>query len=143
MNYSVSLLYLLLQVFSIWLLYLNTVKRAIYPLMKFTTSPHPLSSDGASKWRRGKESACQCRRCQRHGLDPWNRKIPWRRAWQPTPVSCLENPMNKGAWRATTHGVTKSNTTEWLSACTHTSSDIPLFNTVSSLTCVYCTYTWD
>ena len=23
---------------------------------------------------------------QRHGFDPWVRKIPWRRAWQPTPV---------------------------------------------------------
>ena len=22
----------------------------------------------------------------RFGLDPWVRKIPWRRAWQPTPV---------------------------------------------------------
>ena len=31
----------------------------------------------------GKESACQCRR---HRFDPWVRKIPWRREWQPTPV---------------------------------------------------------
>ena len=31
----------------------------------------------------GKESSCQCRR---HGFDPWVGKIPWRRAWQPTPV---------------------------------------------------------
>ena len=22
----------------------------------------------------------------RHGYDPWVGKIPWRRAWQPTPV---------------------------------------------------------
>ena len=22
----------------------------------------------------------------RHGFDPWVRMIPWRRAWQPTPV---------------------------------------------------------
>jgi len=22
----------------------------------------------------------------RYGLDPWGRKIPWRRKWQPTPV---------------------------------------------------------
>ena len=22
----------------------------------------------------------------RRGFDPWVRKIPWRRAWQPTPV---------------------------------------------------------
>ena len=31
----------------------------------------------------GKESTCQCRR---HGFSPWVRKIPWRRAWQPTPA---------------------------------------------------------
>ena len=22
----------------------------------------------------------------RHGFNPWFRKIPWRRAWQPTPI---------------------------------------------------------
>ena len=37
--------------------------------------------DGAS----GKESACQCRRPERCGFDPWIAKIPWRRKWQPTP----------------------------------------------------------
>ena len=39
-----------------------------------------------SWWLRGKEPACQCRRPKRHGFDPWVRKIPWRRARQPTPV---------------------------------------------------------
>ena len=34
----------------------------------------------------GKEPACQCRRYTTCGFDPWVRKIPWRRAWQPTPV---------------------------------------------------------
>ena len=38
--------------------------------------------DGA----RSKVPACQCRRCKRHGFDPWVRKIPWKRAWQPIPV---------------------------------------------------------
>ena len=33
-----------------------------------------------------KESTCQCRRHKRHRLNPWVRKIPWRRKWQPTPV---------------------------------------------------------
>ena len=33
-----------------------------------------------------KESACQCRRRKRHMFNPWVRKIPWMRAWQPTPV---------------------------------------------------------
>ena len=34
----------------------------------------------------GKEPACQFRRHKRHGLDLWVGKIPWRRAWQPSPV---------------------------------------------------------
>ena len=28
----------------------------------------------------------QCRRCRRHGFDPWVRKILRRRVWQPTPA---------------------------------------------------------
>ena len=34
----------------------------------------------------GKEPASQYRRCKRHRFNLWVRKIPWRRAWQPTPV---------------------------------------------------------
>ena len=34
----------------------------------------------------GKEPACQCRRHKRCRFNPWARKIPWRRSWQPTPV---------------------------------------------------------
>ena len=34
----------------------------------------------------GKEPTCQCGRHKRCGFDPWVRKIPWKRAWQPTPV---------------------------------------------------------
>ena len=117
------------------------------------------------RWLSGKESACWCRSCRRHGFDPWVRNIPW----QPTPVwefqgqrslvdnspqgdkrvrqgwacthictiylypficqwilsclpvqapgagtgnllqcSCLENPIDRGVWRARVHGVAKS-----------------------------------
>ena len=28
----------------------------------------------------------KCRRCRRHRFNPWIRKIPWRRKWQPTQV---------------------------------------------------------
>ena len=39
----------------------------------------------------------------------WVGKIPWRRAWQPTPVFLPGRiPMDKGAWWATVHGVTKT-----------------------------------
>ena len=33
-----------------------------------------------------KEPACQFRRHKRRRFDPWVRKIPWRRAWQPISV---------------------------------------------------------
>ena len=38
------------------------------------------------RWHSGKECACQCRTCKRHGFDPWVGKIPRSRQWQPTPV---------------------------------------------------------
>ena len=34
----------------------------------------------------GKEPICQWRRYKRFRLDAWVGKIPWKRAWQPTPV---------------------------------------------------------
>ena len=44
----------------------------------------------------------------------------WRRACNPFQYSCLENPMDRGAWRATVHRVTKSQTwLNWLSIHTH------------------------
>ena len=37
-------------------------------------------------------------------VDPWVRKILWRRAWLPCQYSCLENPMDGEAWWVTVHG---------------------------------------
>ena len=37
-------------------------------------------------------------------------KILWRRKWLPTQYSCLENPMDRGAWQATVYGIAKSQT---------------------------------
>ena len=34
----------------------------------------------------------------------------WRRKWQPTPGSCLENPRNGGAWWAAVYAVAQSQT---------------------------------
>ena len=66
----------------------------------------------------GKEPACQRRRCRRHGSIPGLGRVPWRRAWQPTHCSCLESPMDRGAWRATAHMLAELDTTERLN--THT-----------------------
>ena len=35
-------------------------------------------------WLSGKKSASQSKRCR---FDPWVEKMPWKRKWQPTPVS--------------------------------------------------------
>ena len=54
---------------------------------KSDASALPLFADDALKGgASGKEPACQCRRRQRCGLDPWVGKIPLTGAWQPTPV---------------------------------------------------------
>ena len=37
----------------------------------------------------GKELNCQCGRHKRTRFDPWVRKIPCRREWQPIPVFLL------------------------------------------------------
>ena len=56
-------------------------------------------------------SFCQCRR---HGFDPWVGKIPCRREWPPAHCSCLENPMDRGAWQAAVHGVAKESVSQRL-----------------------------
>ena len=37
----------------------------------------------------------------RHGFSPWAGKIPWGGHGNPLQYSCLENPLDRGAWRAT------------------------------------------
>ena len=59
---------------------------------------------GFPRWLSGKESPCQCKK---PGFDPWVRKIPWRKPWQPTPVFLPEKSPGQ-LWWATVHRVTKS-----------------------------------
>ena len=57
----------------------------------------------------GKEHTCPGRRCKRCRFDPWIRKIPWRRAWQPTPVF-LPGKSHGQRSLATVHRVAESQT---------------------------------
>ena len=56
----------------------------------------------------GKETTCQCRIHKETQVPSLGQEDPQRRAWQPIQYSCLENPMDRGAWWATVHRVTKS-----------------------------------
>ena len=51
-----------------------------------------------------KESA---RNARDLGLIPGSGRSPGERNGSPLQYSCLENPMDRGAWRATVHGVTR------------------------------------
>ena len=63
-------------------------------------------SGGAS----GKEPACNTGHVRDKGSVPGSRRSPGGGNGNPLQYSCLENPMDKGAWWATVHWVTKSQT---------------------------------
>ena len=44
------------------------------------------------------------------GLIPWLVRSPGEGNGKPFQYSCLENPLDRGAWQATVHGVAKSQT---------------------------------
>ena len=84
--------------------------------------PLPMHSDGRMEISQlksflggsdGKECACQCRRHKRLGLIPESGRSPGKGNGNPLQYSHLENPMDRGAWQATVHGVAKHRT--WLS----------------------------
>ena len=55
-----------------------------------------------------KESACNAGDTGNAGLIPGSGRSPGVRSGNLFQYSCLENPMDRGAWWATVHGVTKS-----------------------------------
>ena len=69
----------------------------------------------------GKESTCQGRRCKRHGSNPWVQNIPWRRAWQPTPVLLS----GKSQWSLAGYSPRGSQKVGHDWACPHALSDDP------------------
>jgi len=61
----------------------------------------------ASLMMHGKESACQCRDTRDSGSIPGSGRYPGKGNGNPLQSSCLGNPMDRGAWWATVHEVTK------------------------------------
>ena len=68
------------------------------PTCLYTYSP---SFWGLPRWR-------QCRRYKRYRFDPWVGKMPGGGHGNPLRYSCPENPMDRGAWRATVRRVSES-----------------------------------
>ena len=62
------------------------------------------SDIGLSWWLSGKESTCNAGDL---GLISGLGRFPGEGNGYPFQYSCLENPMDRGAWRATVHGVAK------------------------------------
>ena len=61
-------------------------------------------SDRLSRWVSSKESTCQA---EDSGSIPGSGGSPGEGDGNPLQYSCLGNPMDRGAWRATVHGVAR------------------------------------
>ena len=62
------------------------------------------------QWLGGKESTCSAGATGDAGFIPGSGRSPGRRRGYSLQYSCLENLMDRGAWRATVRGVPKSRT---------------------------------
>ena len=84
------------------------------PLHK-ETSPvrfgvHPTAAWGLPPWLSGKELVCNARDAGDADSIPGSGRSPGEGNGNPLEYSCLENPTDRGAWRVTVHGVSKSQT---------------------------------
>ena len=65
---------------------------------------------GLPWWLNSKESTCNAGAAGDAGSIPGLGRSPGEGIGYPLQYSCLENSMDRGTWRATVHGVSKSQT---------------------------------
>ena len=63
---------------------------------------------GLPRCLRGKESACSAGATEDPGLIPGSGRSPGKGNSNLLQYPCLENPMDRGSWWATDHGVTRA-----------------------------------
>ena len=71
-------------------------------------SSSSISGQGFPGGASGREPCCQSRTHKRCRFDPWDVKISWRRAWQPTPVFLSGDPQGQRDWQTTVHRAAKN-----------------------------------
>ena len=63
-----------------------------------------------NQWLKGKESTCSAGGTGDASSIPGSGRSSAEGNGNPLQYSCLENPMDRGAWRTIVHGVSKSQT---------------------------------
>ena len=86
--------------------YLSNVKKppGLQILININTGKN-LMTFWLLRWCSGKESPCNAGDAS---LIPGSERYPEKGNGNPLQCSCLGNPMDRGAWQATIHGVAKS-----------------------------------
>ena len=92
--------------------YVTVLSRVSLPLVRNKLQDYHLPSvnRGLPRWHWGKNLPASAGDVRDEGLVPGLGRSPGGGHGSPLQASCLENPMDRGVWRATVHGVAESRT---------------------------------
>ena len=110
--------YILGRVVAWFAMHLRKITKVFFQCLEKIHMSWSVNHERASQWLKGKESACQCKRCRDlASISRLGRSLGGGHG-NSLQYSCLENPMDGGIWKATVHEVTKSRT--WLNDWAYT-----------------------